>query len=953
MMPKKLLIALVALALPALAVAQVQNYIVPTAPPGTSNNQAASTAFVQGAAFGGFPTPVLPVNASAVDTTVNGTIGAGSTLLTLSASWDIRANQGIWLPFAGPAPTSSSPSITGITVNCGPLETVTATGSITAGQTSSVTFTSGSLAGSPLTISYVQKTGDQLFNVASQLATLINANSVLNGARILATTNGATILDLHYPSTLTVSFGASGGGTVTLTPAGPTGCTTTTAYQLIARDANGAYSAASPVTNGTNAAANNVYNRATALLNTNVLTFTVDANAVDVIVYRNNAPIAVVPASDGTFTDMGQFSIGTSARDIPLTPPASSGNGPLITTVAGVVGTLVTLSAPTVAPIVSGPVYHDDGAALQAAITTACPFQKLQVPQGTYNLHQTLQCINVGPGNGMWLAGEGGTQRLGTGVGTIFTYWGRGDKAVFYFDRLSGSKFSDFHILANYYALFGMVYDNTNLGGSSSGNVMEDVAIYRVNSGANSSTMAMGQPGCSGPTVQISEMGFRGVYFYVNDAAGSSRNGFRAFCTGNTKNFMFSDNYAIVGAFNAVEAASGSGNWSFVQGAIADTADTAFVGVTTLHVEALEAENVGGSRLANIPGGGFPCFAEMHAIQWLTPPPSPENFAVEASNCNVSVSDSRFGSGTFSGEFRFNVNALREPNPTHPGGIFSKNNFYEGSAFVPFWSGGNKISDIAQFPNSNGNVVKRLAITSIGDTGQPATGGWGQAGSFTNFETKDMTGGQRFADRMYTTQWLTNSPVASTSFFDIYGGGANFIPYATPSAPTVTRNTTGATTCGYKIAFRDGTGLHTTAVSAATTNVNCAATPNNTISAVVPDGVYFMDVIDNVSGMLVGTVDTSQFQSSTFSLIDTGQAQSAYSPPSAFNNTGLVTFGLSQNVTKYSAAGTALPTCNSTTDAMTAVVSDATGATFRGAYTSGGAQTARVLCVNGTGWITD
>lgn len=45
---RKLAIMLVALALPALAHAQaLQNYIVPTAPVGTSNNQAASTAFVQ------------------------------------------------------------------------------------------------------------------------------------------------------------------------------------------------------------------------------------------------------------------------------------------------------------------------------------------------------------------------------------------------------------------------------------------------------------------------------------------------------------------------------------------------------------------------------------------------------------------------------------------------------------------------------------------------------------------------------------------------------------------------------------------------------------------------------------------------------------------------------------------------------------------------------------------
>lgn len=60
-----------------------------------------------------------------------------------------------------------------------------------------------------------------------------------------------------------------------------------------------------------------------------------------------------------------------------------------------------------------------------------------------------------------------------------------------------------------------------------------------------------------------------------------------------------------------------------------------------------------------------------------------------------------------------------------------------------------------------------------------------------------------------------------------------------------------------------------------------------------------------------------------------------------------------QASTIYSAAGTPLPTCNSGTDSTSAVVSDATSATYAGAYTSGGAQKRRVLCVNGTGWITN
>lgn len=61
-MLKKLLIALVAVALSQNAIAQVDNSIVPTAPAGTSNNQAASTAFVAGASGGSSSGTVLYAN---------------------------------------------------------------------------------------------------------------------------------------------------------------------------------------------------------------------------------------------------------------------------------------------------------------------------------------------------------------------------------------------------------------------------------------------------------------------------------------------------------------------------------------------------------------------------------------------------------------------------------------------------------------------------------------------------------------------------------------------------------------------------------------------------------------------------------------------------------------------------------------------------------------------------
>ena len=66
-----------------------------------------------------------------------------------------------------------------------------------------------------------------------------------------------------------------------------------------------------------------------------------------------------------------------------------------------------------------------------------------------------------------------------------------------------------------------------------------------------------------------------------------------------------------------------------------------------------------------------------------------------------------------------------------------------------------------------------------------------------------------------------------------------------------------------------------------------------------------------------------------------------------YTNYGLQTYGL-----LYSAAGTALPTCNSTTKGAVAMVSDATAPTYHGTYTSGSTVVSPVFC-NGSTWLTN
>lgn len=81
-MLKRLILGLLIAAIPALAGGQaLQNYIVPTAPPGTSNNQAASTAFVLGTAgvvTGGLITNNSPANLAAWTKSLNSMIKTGS-----------------------------------------------------------------------------------------------------------------------------------------------------------------------------------------------------------------------------------------------------------------------------------------------------------------------------------------------------------------------------------------------------------------------------------------------------------------------------------------------------------------------------------------------------------------------------------------------------------------------------------------------------------------------------------------------------------------------------------------------------------------------------------------------------------------------------------------------------------------------------------------------------------
>lgn len=109
------------------------------------------------------------------------------------------------------------------------------------------------------------------------------------------------------------------------------------------------------------------------------------------------------------------------------------------------------------------------------------------------------------------------------------------------------------------------------------------------------------------------------------------------------------------------------------------------------------------------------------------------------------------------------------------------------------------------------------------------------------------------------------------------------------------------------------------------------------------------------AGTGTGTISALIFQSptlgSTGTTVQTQTTRFTIDQTSA-RATVPVTGTYLQGTTVYSAAGTALPTCNGGAEGSRAAVSDATLPTFLAAYTSGGAVHASVYC-DGTSWKTD
>lgn len=108
-----------------------------------------------------------------------------------------------------------------------------------------------------------------------------------------------------------------------------------------------------------------------------------------------------------------------------------------------------------------------------------------------------------------------------------------------------------------------------------------------------------------------------------------------------------------------------------------------------------------------------------------------------------------------------------------------------------------------------------------------------------------------------------------------------------------------------------------------------------------------------VMQFVVGPVTGNRYVPNATGQVDVDASDVAALTALGFTTVGVAGQGAVLKVTTvYSAAGTALPTCNAGAEGTHAVVSDATSPTYHGTYTSGGAVHSPVYC-DGTNWLTD
>jgi hypothetical protein len=393
-------------------------------------------------------------------------------------------------------------------------------------------------------------------------------------------------------------------------------------YTVVARDRNRGFAAPTPITTVSNAALNQVAY--------NTISWKPTINDVDVVVCRDGTPVAVVPASDGEFIDIGKPTIYGLHPDIPrdicIAGPRS---GPLVALITNRSRSTYTLSQIADTTVANATVVHDDTAALNSFAATLFSGSNsgahAYCPKGNYliTLPWRFDGKMAGPGWGFALSGSSGTARGNAGCHIIYhgsALAAVGNHGALILDGVNSSRFSSLSIDANDVATAAIQITNSDNSHFSSGVRLEHVLGADIPQSKHASGIAVGFRGC--PGYQVSEIyidDFQTQGVVVPAIVGY---GFRAWCGSNEKNFMIRRITCalLYGCVN-----TNSNGYVKVEDIIeAQDTGVTFTGATEIaDIIGGEAENVAttGSRLFRFTSAGNPANLQIQSFSFQSTPP--------------------------------------------------------------------------------------------------------------------------------------------------------------------------------------------------------------------------------------------------------------------------------------------------------------------------------------------
>ena len=293
------------------------------------------------------------------------------------------------------------------------------------------------------TVSVTDPTYNASGSTTSTTGTISAGSNILVLASPIDFSNGQGIRIMHAGT----ASAAGAPSNLTVTPQGTTGATTYN-YTIAPLDGLGGFGPAIAVT---------TINNGNATLNTtnfNNLSWITGFNNQGYAVYSNNALVGI--ANGTSFSDFG-YGVGSVVGElfapayIPTAPPASGSADWLVTTIVSGGGTTnIKLAATASTTATAQSVFHDDTAAVQAAINAATGHVTL--PSGTYQISSPLTIS----ASDIMIQGRGQGTNLQkvTATGDLFTMTG------------NFVSFLDFIVNTDTYQVSGALFDWSS-GGSN------------------------------------------------------------------------------------------------------------------------------------------------------------------------------------------------------------------------------------------------------------------------------------------------------------------------------------------------------------------------------------------------------------------------------------------------------------------------------------------------------